>query len=169
MDALELSTPTQFGLNASPIQQNWVESSALKCIRWAQSTTFRWLRQHCLKDTLPRGSHLARRPSSHYDQGRAMDLPGGCANLIGPPQKGHLRGTVESASLEPQGRIYGPKMGPKSPSSIPIRRRTSEIPQKTNPRGYGTAFLFRGPNFQVLILVLIKYCRLFNSTQLFTA
>ena len=28
---MELSTPTQFGLSATPIQQVWVESSTLKC------------------------------------------------------------------------------------------------------------------------------------------
>lgn len=62
-----------------------------------------------------------------------------------------------------------PKMGPKFLSSFPLWKRTSEIPQKTKPRGYRTAFLFRHPNFQVLILVLIKYCRLFNLIQLLIA
>jgi hypothetical protein len=36
VDALELSTPTQFGLNATPIQQIWVESKTLKCALFGQ-------------------------------------------------------------------------------------------------------------------------------------
>lgn len=40
MDALELSTPTQFGLSATPIQQNWVESKTLKCALFGQIRCF---------------------------------------------------------------------------------------------------------------------------------
>ena len=40
MDALELSSPTQFGLSATPIQQSWVESKTLKCALFAQIRCF---------------------------------------------------------------------------------------------------------------------------------
>ena len=40
MDALELSSPTQFGLSATPIKQSWVESKTLKCVLFGQIRCF---------------------------------------------------------------------------------------------------------------------------------
>ncbi len=37
---MELSSPTQFGLSATPIQQSWVESKTLKCALFGQIRCF---------------------------------------------------------------------------------------------------------------------------------